>query len=498
MNKRAIWIIDEGYLVPAIVSVRSFLAVVNMPITILFCGDSGVEKARNVFAEISTDIRFELFQLGDHLPRKEFLPTVRNRIARMVAIEQAEEELLFLLDADILFAPGMEKLVEMIETHPPEKPTVWAVPDQATAWQNHFYFRLFDEKGRKQRLHPQDQQSIYRLIFGEEWKQLLGEHGFNNGMLGIFKGKAAAEKWRYYYVRGLKHPAVNPEDDQVPFSAALKETGTETRILPDYYNSRGAHSGNFAAYHAICGRWRMPFRAVELGEEVYTDFGKIVKQFWHFVPSELRRAFIASLDTLEPHRFRGIPGHFPFWWTYRDIGNYFEKGHFVEVGTREGKSSCFMQELIDLTGKDFTFESIVCSDRFPDGQALAEQSHVSVGMPNQITVLPLSSGEGTARYQNHSLDFVFLNAAESPDQLAEDLAMWLPKVKPGGILAGMDFSIQPGLNIHQESVVFSFCSEKGLICRENYNEFIIELPSHSSEAPGQKVLESIEKERVGI
>ena len=44
-----------------------------------------------------------------------------------------------------------------------------------------------------------------------------------------------------------------------------------------------------------------------------------------------------------------------------------------------------------------------------------------------------------ATYPDQSLDFVFLDADHDYESVKADIAAWLPKVKPGGILAGHDY-----------------------------------------------------------
>jgi hypothetical protein len=49
------------------------------------------------------------------------------------------------------------------------------------------------------------------------------------------------------------------------------------------------------------------------------------------------------------------------------------------------------------------------------------------------------SVEAAAKFADESLDFVFIDANHSFNSCAEDLAVWSPKVKKGGIISGHDF-----------------------------------------------------------
>ena len=56
MNAKAVWIIDEAFLTPALVSVRSFLDVVDMPVEIVYCGESEtIDEQKNGESKIETE-----------------------------------------------------------------------------------------------------------------------------------------------------------------------------------------------------------------------------------------------------------------------------------------------------------------------------------------------------------------------------------------------------------------------------------------------------------
>merc|ERR1712217_308009 len=54
--------------------------------------------------------------------------------------------------------------------------------------------------------------------------------------------------------------------------------------------------------------------------------------------------------------------------------------------------------------------------------------------------LEMDSVEAADEFEDHSLDFVYIDA-EHNDRVALDLKAWEPKLRKGGILAGHDFGI---------------------------------------------------------
>jgi len=47
--------------------------------------------------------------------------------------------------------------------------------------------------------------------------------------------------------------------------------------------------------------------------------------------------------------------------------------------------------------------------------------------------------EAANQFQDHSLDFVFIDASHEYEDVKNDIKAWLPKVKKNGILAGHDY-----------------------------------------------------------
>lgn len=166
--------------------------------------------------------------------------------------------------------------------------------------------------------------------------------------------------------------------------------------------------------------------------------------------------------------WHNIPG----WFDFHDI--YLEAvcrapetgGHFVEVGVFLGKSSIYMLDAIELSGKQIALDSV---DSFGWGNAnvltmmdkcIADgfiqfapppwlRPELAKGTP-QIEIvrrlvdragfnpIPVLGQAQAATYADGSLDFVFIDAAHDYADTAELLRAFLPKMKPSGIIAGHD------------------------------------------------------------
>jgi predicted O-methyltransferase YrrM len=58
---------------------------------------------------------------------------------------------------------------------------------------------------------------------------------------------------------------------------------------------------------------------------------------------------------------------------------------------------------------------------------------------DRCTILKMSTAEAADLVVDSSLDLVFIDADHSESAVKADIENWLPKVRPGGILAGHDY-----------------------------------------------------------
>lgn len=64
----------------------------------------------------------------------------------------------------------------------------------------------------------------------------------------------------------------------------------------------------------------------------------------------------------------------------------------------------------------------------------------------KVHILRMTSKTAAKRFNDNSLDFVYIDADHSYEAVKNDIKLWYPKVKKGGILAGHDYiSATPGV-----------------------------------------------------
>lgn len=149
------------------------------------------------------------------------------------------------------------------------------------------------------------------------------------------------------------------------------------------------------------------------------------------------------------HFYETIDGWFDYADFYAAMVHRFDSGHFVEVGTWMGKSAAFMATEIFNSGKPIRLD---CVDHFRGSAAEIDDVHACVRdtdikvictknlspFSEFVHIVQCESVYAANRYEDQSLNFVFIDAGHLEDEVAADIVAWLPKVKRGGVLAGHD------------------------------------------------------------
>jgi hypothetical protein len=106
-------------------------------------------------------------------------------------------------------------------------------------------------------------------------------------------------------------------------------------------------------------------------------------------------------------------------------------GDAVEVGSYAGESAEYFAK---------HFRSLTAVDPWMFLGNIERAFDERMKPYSNVRKLKMKSDEGATHFADASLDFVYIDADHHEEFVREDIRLWLPKVKPGGILAGHDYS----------------------------------------------------------
>ena len=132
---------------------------------------------------------------------------------------------------------------------------------------------------------------------------------------------------------------------------------------------------------------------------------------------------------------------------YKSMVEKFPSGSkFVEVGSWKGKSSAYMAVEIANSNKNIDF---YCVDTWKGslehhGYDDLEELY-DIFLRNMKPVekyyfpLKIPSLDAVNKFEDKSLDFVFLDGSHEYKDIVQDIIAWTPKIKKGGVIAGHDY-----------------------------------------------------------
>ena len=153
------------------------------------------------------------------------------------------------------------------------------------------------------------------------------------------------------------------------------------------------------------------------------------------------------------HFYQNIHGWFDYENVYKYAVRLFPSGaDFCEVGVYKGKATAYLGTEITNAGKQIT---VTCVDIFEPSKIMAlggdsyslEEFKTNIApISEHITICKGESVLVAKDIQNKSMDFIFIDAGHTYEEVLSDIQSWLPKLKPGGIIAGHDYSANwPGI-----------------------------------------------------
>jgi predicted O-methyltransferase YrrM len=146
---------------------------------------------------------------------------------------------------------------------------------------------------------------------------------------------------------------------------------------------------------------------------------------------------------------------------YRSIVNCFSNGKLLEVGTWRGRSLLSILFLL----KKLNYQKICSVDTFmgaPSEISTSQKDAVeediylqflnnltSFGYGDMVSTYKMESVKASNLFEDNYFDVIFIDADHVYEAVKQDISVWLPKIKTGGVLCGHDWtweSVQAALN----------------------------------------------------
>ena len=147
------------------------------------------------------------------------------------------------------------------------------------------------------------------------------------------------------------------------------------------------------------------------------------------------------------HIHQNIDGWFDFENFYSFIVNIFDEkkeGKFVEVGTWMGKSASHMAVEIANSQKNIKFYCVDTWEGSPEHQndeAVRTNTLYDVFLKNiepvKEYIIPIrnTSEMASQQFEDESLDFIFIDAGHTYEDVKNDIRNWYPKLKENGFIS---------------------------------------------------------------
>ena len=146
--------------------------------------------------------------------------------------------------------------------------------------------------------------------------------------------------------------------------------------------------------------------------------------------------------------WKHVHGYFDYDDVWCGMVDYCHDGDWiVELGSFIGRSSCCLGAIIQSSGKKI---NVLCVDPWPlmwttdkrmttEPFSLWRANIIQAGFEHFIFPLRTTSKIASTIVGN-DLAAVYIDADHEYPSVVEDISIWLPKVRKGGILAGHDYS----------------------------------------------------------
>lgn len=113
----------------------------------------------------------------------------------------------------------------------------------------------------------------------------------------------------------------------------------------------------------------------------------------------------------------------------------------AEVGVADGRSALFLADYLTKIGKSFKMYMIDNLDYGGYDQMATILGHIhKSGLSDRITFYHQGSLDSSCKFNDESLDFVFIDASHKYQETKADILLWSRKLKYNCILSGHDYT----------------------------------------------------------
>lgn len=97
-------------------------------------------------------------------------------------------------------------------------------------------------------------------------------------------------------------------------------------------------------------------------------------------------------------------------------------------------------------------------------EQLYQETKKRFARDSRVVILREFSNQAVHRFANESLDWVYIDANHGYEAAKQDIALWWPKIKKGGVLSGHDYAVRPSFGVVQAVNEFLIANNLNLFC----------------------------------
>ena len=152
--------------------------------------------------------------------------------------------------------------------------------------------------------------------------------------------------------------------------------------------------------------------------------------------------------------WREVEGFFDYPYLYDNVIGASQPGDvIVEIGSWMGQSMAYLAQGLQAkgwTGSLFSVDTFTGELNQPAHQPIVSAAGGSIrhlfdanmrecGVSDLVHVMQCDSAQAASNLPDGSVSFCFIDAAHDYASVMRDILAWVPKMKPGGMLAGHDY-----------------------------------------------------------